>query len=113
MKIQEKLKALVTDLTGMRFTAPKSRNRHRELDSAFDSFSSTLKSIAERIEALQEACDTNMTLFESLIDLYERKHIIVADNCPPQIADFARDLFNSMRGLLHAYENVKDASDPI
>ena len=69
-----------------------------------------MKSIAERIEALQDACDTNMTLFESLIDLFERKHIVVADDCPKDIADFARDLFGSMRSLLDAYEKVKDDS---
>ena len=104
MRVQEELKSLADNIHGMQFVVPRSRNRHRELNNTFEEHKKKLTSIAEHIEALQEACDTNMTLFESLIDLFERKHIVVADDCPKDIADFARDLFGSMRSLLDVYK---------
>lgn len=110
MKIQEELKKLAAGLSGMRFTAPKSRNRHRELDSAFFAVIKRLRAISNRIEALQESCDTNMILFESLIDLYERGHVCINPDSTDDIKDFAKDLFGSMRSLIATYEKAKESS---
>lgn len=110
MKIQEQLKSLATEVASLRYTAPKSRNRHRELDRSFCALVKSLNAIAERISALQDSCDTNMTLFESLIELYERGHLSINPDSSENIKDFARDLFGSMRGLIATYEEAKEAS---
>ena len=110
MALTKELNVLAKKVLGLRYTVPRSRNRHRELDNAFELISEDLDEIANRIEALQDACDTNMTLFESLIDLYERGHISINPDSPDNIKDFAKDLFGNMRSLIATYEEVKEAS---
>ena len=110
MTLNTELKELAKEVLGLRFTVPKSRNRHREVDNAFELISEDMNDIANCTGALQDACDTNMTLFESLIDLYERGHISINPDSPDNIKDFAKDLFGNMRSLIATYEAAKEAS---
>lgn len=110
MSLSSELKELATQVKGLRLTVPKSRNRHREVDNVFEIMAGRIVEIANNIEAIQNAYDTNMTLFESLIDIYERGHIIINPDSPDNIKDFAKDLFGSMRCLIAGYEDAKDSS---
>ena len=110
MKLQDKIRAIAQNIAGLHSTVARSRNRHRELDLSFDNCSKALKDISDHIESVLESCDTNMTLFESLIELYERGHITINPDSPGNIKDFAKDLFLNMRSLFATYEEAKEAS---
>lgn len=110
MSIYSEITNLAREIDGLRYTVPKSRNRHREIDSTLSVLSQKINGCATKVKELQESTDTNMALFESLIDLFERKHIIIAQETPKDIADFASDLFGSMRGMIADYERLKGES---
>ena len=108
MSIRSALIQLAGSVAELKNSVPKSRNRHRELNVLFSILSDKILHLADDIAALQEACDTNMTLFESLIDMYERGHILVNPDSPANVKDFARDLFGNMRQLIAVYQSAKD-----